>query len=152
MNKTEKELTAFSKAMLLIHGISDLLTFLHSEECEFLHVERINIILNDERLGEAVVYFFDANKQIQSDVVFHHNIDNYHQSYEENVYQLDGVDFYYSHPKLAQHPAYQNVRSYYKIPLDKQLGAIELINPMFDQLDGGENQFKLFNSMLVSFI
>ncbi|WHR51859.1 sigma 54-interacting transcriptional regulator [Vibrio furnissii] len=155
MNKTAKELTAFSKAMLLIHGMSDLLTFLHSEECEFLHVERINIILNDERLGEAIVYFLDANQQIQSDVIFHHNIDNYHQRYEEQVYQLDGVDFYYSHPKLAQHPAYQNVRSYYKIPLDtldKHLGAIELINPKFDQLDGGENQFNLFNSMLVSFI
>lgn len=77
MNKTAKELTAFSKAMLLIHGMSDLLTFLHSEECEFLHVERINIILNDERLGEAIVYFLDANQQIQSDVIFHHNIDNY---------------------------------------------------------------------------
>ncbi|MBF9001439.1 sigma 54-interacting transcriptional regulator [Vibrio nitrifigilis] len=155
MNQTAQELMIFSKAMLSINDTADLLKFLNSEECAFLQVEKINIILRCGQSDESVLYYVDDQEKVHREAFYHQEYDIYSMPYDDGIYNLDGVSFYYSHPYFTEHPAYENIHHYCKVPLkstNQQIGFIEFINPQVDELEDGERQFRLQNSMIVSFV
>ncbi|MZI92646.1 AAA domain-containing protein [Vibrio sp. CAIM 722] len=155
MNQTAQELMIFSKAMLSINDTADLLKFLNSEECAFLQVEKINIILRCGQSDESVLYYVDDQEKVHREAFYHQEYDIYSMPYDDGIYNLDGVSFYYSHPHFTEHPAYENIHHYCKVPLkstNQQIGFIEFINPQVDELEDGERQFRLQNSMIVSFV
>jgi len=155
MNETAKELMIFSKAMLSIKDTSDLLKFLNSEDCAFLQVERINIILKSVHSTESVLYYIDDNGLVQNDIFYDQESEISASAHEDGIYNLDGIGFYYSHAHLIEHSAYNNIQHYCRVPLktvNQPLGVIEFINPQVDELEDGEKQFRLQNSMIVSFV
>lgn len=155
MNQIAQELMIFSKAMLSINDTADLLIFLNSEECAFLQVDKINIILRCGQSDESVLYYVDEQNRVHREAFYHQEYDLYSMPYDDGLYNLDGVSFYYSHPHFAEHPAYSDIHHYCKIPLksmNQQIGFIEFINPQVDELEDGERQFRLQNSMIVSFV
>ncbi|SHO55593.1 sigma 54-interacting transcriptional regulator [Vibrio quintilis] len=144
----------FSKAMLSVHDTSDLLKFINDEECSFLQVERINIILNRNHTNEAVLYYI-SNGEVCSEVFNRQETDLYNQTYDDGIYELDGNRFYYYYPQFSEHPAYKNISHYRRMPLNTvthQLGEIEFINPEIDDMEDEEKHFRLINSMLISFV
>ncbi|KUI96620.1 sigma 54-interacting transcriptional regulator [Vibrio sp. MEBiC08052] len=155
MNRIAQELMNFSQAMLSIHDMYDLLKFLNDDECSFLQVERMNIILHREVSDELILYYVDSNQQVQHETFHPQEIGLYHQSYDDGVYKLDGDGFAYYYPHFAGHPAYRDIAHYCKMPLNtvsQQLGVIEFINPKLSNMEDGEKQFRMVSSILVSFI
>ncbi|ASA55439.1 sigma 54-interacting transcriptional regulator [Vibrio gazogenes] len=155
MNRIAQELMNFSKAMLSIHDMSDLLKFLNDEECSFLQVERMNIILHRDVSDELLLYYVDSDQQVQHETFHPQEIGLYHQSYDDGVYELDRDGFAYYYPHFADHPAYRDIDHYCKMPLNtvsQQLGVIEFINPKLSHMADGEKQFRMVSSILVSFI
>jgi formate hydrogenlyase transcriptional activator len=154
MNRIAQELMIFSKAMLSIHDTSDLLKFLNDDECSFLQVERINLVLNRDLSDKSVLYYVHEN-QVLHEVVRPQNAALYEHGYDDGLYALDGKNFAYYYPQCTEHPAYRNMHHYCRIPLNSvnhQIGAIEFINPQLDEIAEGDKQFRLMNSMLASFV
>ncbi|MEI8632291.1 hypothetical protein P4S72_10270 [Vibrio sp. PP-XX7] len=104
MNRIAQELMIFSKAMLSVHDTSDLLKFINDDECSFLQVERINIILNRGHADESVLYYVNKN-EVYSEVFCNQEVDLYNQTYDDGIYELDGDRFYHYYPQFVEHPS-----------------------------------------------
>lgn len=155
MNRTAKELMIFSKAMLSIHDTSDLLKFLNSDACAFLQVERINIVLHREQIGDHLLYYIDRDQNVICESFLEQNTELYNVACDDGFYQLNQQQFRYYYPDFTSHPAYRGVEHYCKVPLatvNQPFGYIEFINPKLKVLEDGEREFRLVNNMLVSFV
>lgn len=150
MDKSIQELMLFSRSMLSILDTEGLVRFLNKEGCEFLEVERINLVLHDHVKNEINLYYLDGKNNVQCDVI--NQDDNCYQYYIDNNFSVIAEEGYYqSYPDHKQHDAYQEVCTYIRAPLNNasySFGMLEFINPEFRH----EKQFGLLTSMLGAYV
>lgn len=155
MERFESDLMTFSKALLSINDISGVMDFLNNEDLLFINVERVNLLLKNDQDSQPSLYYLDQDKQCQQ-FDYTGSITGLHGvTMHDYCHQMDGETLYQTFPQLENHPAYDSVFNYCKIPLsicNQPLGAIEYINLTMPDDSESEKQFKLFNNMISAMI
>ncbi len=155
MERFESDLMTFSKALLSINDISGVMDFLNNEDLLFINVERVNLILKQDLDSQPSLYYLDQDKQCQQFDYTESSLALHGAAMCDYCHHLDGETLYQTFPQLANHPAYEGVANYCKIPLsicNQPLGAIEYINLSMPSGSESEKQFKLFNNMISAMI
>ncbi|MFV0574960.1 MAG: sigma 54-interacting transcriptional regulator [Vibrio sp.] len=150
MDKTIQELMLFSRSMLSIEDTKGLIHFLNQDGCEFLDVEKINLIVDDQVNREMNLYYLDEAKNLQSEIIGEDDVR--YQYYVDNSFMtISDESYYQSYPEHQEHPAYPNVHTYIRSPLNKaseSIGVLEFINADPKH----EKQFGLLTSMLGAYV